>query len=151
VLCEHVLKRRAHAKVLLFEAQLLTLRRRVVGVEHAREVLRVNLLANCAGIVTCVEGVDIEGSDRPAGPQAQMIDGRAAIAGNQEIVRDGPDIVSVDPLVPHPPLVVARRTTMAAEPNAITNAAAPAFPEVLDAEPRARDLPLRTIFADHLG
>ncbi len=60
MLREHVLQRSADAEVLLLEAQLLALRRRVVRVQHARQVLRVDLLGDRGGVVAGVERLDLE-------------------------------------------------------------------------------------------
>ncbi len=87
---------------------------------------------------------------RATRPQPQMIHGRAAIAGDQQVVADGPDILRVDPLVTHAALLVARGVAVAAEAHAIAHAAVAALPEVVQAEPRARDFALRAVLADDL-
>ena len=150
VLREHVLERRADEEVLLLEAQLLALRRRVVRIQHAREILRVDLLGHRRRVVALVEGLDPKRRDRASRPQAQMIDGGTAIAGNHQVVADGPDVVRADPLVAHASAFIALRLAVAAEAHAMAHGAAAAFPEVVKAQPGARDFALRAVLADHL-
>ena len=87
---------------------------------------------------------------RATRPQAQVIHGRAAIAGDQQVVADGPDVLRVDPFVAHAALLVARGLAVTAEAHAIAHAAVAAFPEVVKAEPGAGDLALCAVFADDL-
>jgi len=119
-------------------------------IQHARQILRVDLILHGRRVVAGVEGVDLERGDRAAGPESQVIDGRAAIAGNQEIIGNRPDIVRVDPFVANAAFVIARRLAMSAEAHAIAHATATALPKVLDAEPGACDLALCAVFADDL-
>ena len=48
MLRQHVLQRGADAEILLAESQLLALRRRIVRVQHARQILRVDLIGTAA-------------------------------------------------------------------------------------------------------
>ena len=45
---KHVLQGGADAEILLTEPQLLALRRRIVRIQHARQVLRIDLLGTAA-------------------------------------------------------------------------------------------------------
>src|SRR4051812_19367399 len=148
MLREHVLERGADKEVLLLEAQLFALRRRIVRIQHAREILRFDLIGNCRRVVTGVERLDLERRDAATGPQSQMIHRRAAIAGNEHVVPDCPDILCVDPFVADATLLVTRRIAPTAEPYAIAHATVPTLPMVVHAEPRACDFALRAIFTD---
>ena len=150
MLREHVLQRRADAEILLLEAQLLALRRRIVRVQHAREVLRLDLLGDGRVIVARVERFDLERRDAAPRPQPQMIHRRAAIARDEQVIRDSPHVLRLDPLVAHAALLVARRLAAAAEAHAIAHAAVAAVPKVVHAEPGARDFALRAVLADDL-
>src|SRR4029450_1594050 len=101
-------------------------------------------------IVARVERFDLERSDAAPRPQAQMIYGRAAIARDQQVIRDGPHILRLDPLVAHAAVLVARRLATPAEAHAIALATVAALPEVVHAEPGARDFALRAVLADDL-
>src|SRR5690606_36066554 len=147
---EDVLQGGAHEEVLLLEAQLLALRGRIVRIQHAREILRVDLVLNGAVIVTCVERIDLERRDRTSRPQSQMVDGRAAVAWTQEVEGNRPDIVRIDPLVADAPILTARCLTMSAETNAVPDTGAAALPEVPYSQPRARHFALCAVFADDL-
>ena len=150
MLRDHVLERCAHAEILLPEPQLLALRRRIVRIQHAREILRIHLFGDRGRIVARVEIFDAKRRDGPPRPQPQMIHRGAAIAGNQQVISDGPDIVGIDPFVEDTALLVAHRPDVATEAHAITDATAAAFPEIVHAEPGARDFALRAVAADDL-
>ena len=108
VLREHVLQARADEEVLLLEAQFLALRRGVVRVEDARDVLGVDLLVRRLVVPARVEQLDVERRDRAPGPEPQVVDRRAAVARDQLVEADRPDVVRVDPAVARLALRVLR-------------------------------------------
>jgi hypothetical protein len=79
-----------------------------------------------------------------------MIHSRAAIARDEQVIRDRPDVLRLDPLVAHASLLVARCLATSAEAHAIAHTAVAALPEVVHAEPGARDFALRAVLADDL-
>ncbi len=79
-----------------------------------------------------------------------MIHGGTAIAGNQQVITDRPDILRIDPLVTHATVIVASGATLTAESHAMAHGALPALPEVMKAEPGAGDFALRAVLLDDL-
>src|SRR5882672_6906927 len=96
---QDVLQAGADEKILLLEPQLLALRRGIIRVQHARQVLRFQLLLHGGGIVAGIEGIDMKRGDGSTGPEAQMIDGGTAVTRSQLVESDGVDIRRVDPAV----------------------------------------------------
>jgi hypothetical protein len=140
---------RAHEEILLLEPELLALRRGVVGIQDAREVLGLHLVPHRGGIVPGVEGVDAEGRDGSSRPEAQRIDGRTAVAGSQLIEADRVDVVGADPAVLRA-LGVLERLDAAAELDRVARIAGRQLPHVPEAQPAARHLALAALLADHL-
>jgi hypothetical protein len=130
VLRQHVLQARADEEILLLEAQFLALRRRVVGVQDARDVLRLDVLGRRLGVPAGVEGFDVERRDRAPGPQAQVVDGRAAVAGNQLVEAHRPDVVRVHPAVAGLAMRILRSDAAAAEADQVAGVAALDLPRV---------------------
>jgi len=97
VSAQNILQAGADEKILLLEPKLLALRRRIVRIQDPRQIFRLQLFLHGGGIVAGVEGVDLERCDRAPRPKPQMIDGRAAIAGNQLIEPDGVDVIRAHP------------------------------------------------------
>ena len=73
-------------EVLLLQAQLLALGRRVLGVEHLGNVLGEGLGAHRLLIVAGVEDAQIEGVGRRRAPQPQGVDPAVVIPGNHHVV-----------------------------------------------------------------
>src|SRR5882762_1968444 len=147
---QDVLQAGADEKILLLEPQLLALRRRIVRVQHARQVLCFHLLLHGGGIVAGVESIDLKRGNGPAGPEAQMIDGGTAITRSQLVESDGVDIRRVDPAVQ----IAGRRVLWGLDSTAESYdeacAAAGHFPDIAQAQPAARDLALFAVGADDL-
>ncbi len=75
-------------EVLLQEAQALAARRRVVGVEHARQRFRGERFGERRNEIPAAEALEIEVVGRRGAPQAQRVDGLAAKAHDGPIERD---------------------------------------------------------------
>ena len=83
-------------QVLLLQAQQTTVLAGVIGVEDGADGLGLGALRVCQGIVTSVEGLQIEVLlDRLGGPDAQLVDGLAGIAHNGDVIGDGQDVLRV--------------------------------------------------------
>src|SRR5882762_2179799 len=147
---QDVLQARADEEILLLEPQLLALRRGVVRVQHARQVLGFQLLLHGGRIVAGIEGVDMKRGDGATGPEAQMIDGGTAVTRSQLVESDGVDIRRVDPAVQFGRSRVLRNLDSAAESHSEAHAAARHFPDIAQAQPAARDLALAAVGADDL-
>ncbi len=88
---EQVTERRSHEEVLLLQAQLLALRRRVLRVEDLRDVLGVRLAAHGGLVVAGVEGLEVERLGRARAPQPERVDVPGAVPGYEVVVGDGLD------------------------------------------------------------
>ena len=75
-------------EVLLLQAQLLALRRGVLGVEHLGDVLRERLRPHRLGVVAGVEDLQVERARRLGAPQAQRVDAAVLVARDHVVVRD---------------------------------------------------------------
>ncbi len=150
VLRQHVLQARADEEVLLLEAQFLALRRGVVRVQDARDVLGLRLRGRGLDVPARIEHLDVERRDRAACPEPQVVDGRAAVAGDQLVEADGPDIVRLDPAVARAALRILRADAAAAEADDVTRVVARDFPRAALAHPGARDLALPAVLVDDL-
>jgi len=151
VLRQHVLQARADEEILLLEAQFLALRRRVVGIQDARDVLRLDVLGRGLGVPAGVEGFDVERRDRTPRPQPQVVDGRAAIAGNQLVEADRPDVVGVHPAVTGLAMRILRSDAATAEADQVAGVAALDLPGNPVTEPAARRFTLPAVLVDRLG
>ncbi len=148
---QDVLKAGADEKILLLEPQLLALRRRIIRIQHARQVLCVHLFPHRAGIVAGIESVDVKRGDGAAGPEPQVIDGRTAVAGNQLIETDCVDVAGIDPAArPGLALCGTLRLHAAAEADRETHAAARHLPDIAQAQPAAGHLALTAVAAHDL-
>ena len=85
---EHVLQRAAHEEDLLAQPQPLALIEFVVGVENLAEGLALHLGQHGPGVVTGVEGGEVEGFRRHRRPQPQGVGRAHAVAGNRRVVGD---------------------------------------------------------------
>ncbi len=150
VLRQHVLQAGADEEVVLLEAQLLALRRGVVRVQDARDVLRLGLRRRGLDVPAGIEHLDVERRDGAACPEAQVVDRRAAVARDQLVESDGPDVVRLDPAVPRAALRVLRADAAAAEGDDVTGIVARDLPRAALAHPRARDLALPSVLVDDL-
>ena len=150
LLGQHVLQARAHEEVLLLEAQLLALRRRVVRVEDARDVLGVHFRDRGLGVPPGVERLDVERRDGAAGPEPQVIHGRPAVAGDQLVEADGPDVLRVHPAIARAALRVLRGDAAAAETHHVARIVARDLPRAALAQPAARDFALPAVLVDGL-
>ena len=90
-LVEEVAQRARDEEVLLLEAQLLALRRRVLRVEDLGDVLRERLRADGLRVVAGVEDLQVERPRRAGAPQPQGVDAAVLEARDHVVVGDAED------------------------------------------------------------
>ena len=81
-------QRAGDQEILLHEAQPLPLARGVVGVQHARERFGRERLGHRADEVAAAEHLEVEVVRRGRGPEAERVDGLAAVADHRAIEGD---------------------------------------------------------------
>ena len=84
-----VLQRGGREEILLPQPQLLSLRRRVVRIEDARDRLALRARRGGADIIAAVERRELDRRDRARRPQPQHVGMAAAPAGDRRVVRHG--------------------------------------------------------------
>ena len=83
-------------QVLLLQSQQTAVLAGVVGVEDGADGLGLGALGVGQGVVTAVEGLQIEVLlDRLGSPDAQLVDGLAGIAHDGDVVGDSQDVLRV--------------------------------------------------------
>jgi hypothetical protein len=147
---EDVLNARAHEEVLLLEAQLLALRRRVVRIQHAREVFGFDLVFDRGRVVAFVEVLDVERLQRARRPQAQMIDGRAAISGHELIEPHREHIVSLHPARSRDSRHVVGRQYASAKAHDVARVGTWRLPDVVQPQPGTGGFALCAVGVDRL-
>ena len=147
---EDVLDARADEEVLLLEAQLLALRRGVVRIQHARQVLRLDLVLDRGRIVAGVEVLDVKRLQRARRPQPQVIDRGAAIARHQLIEADGEDVGGFDPARTLAAADVVGTQHASAEAHDVARIGARRFPHVVQPQPGAGGFALPAVGVDGL-
>src|SRR5580698_750970 len=147
---EHVLQARADEKILLLEPQLPALWRRIVRIEHTRQILRLDLVLHGRSIVALVERIDPERRERAARPQPQMIDRRAAIARDQLIEGNRVNLVRIKPAMRLLRRACINGNAATAEPYRIAQFAARGFPWIPQHQPAAGRFTLRATLIDQL-
>ena len=85
---DRVGERAGHQEVLLQEAQPLSFRGGVVGVEHACQRFGRERLGQRADEVAAAELLEVEVVRRGGGPESQRVDGLAAVADDRAVVRN---------------------------------------------------------------
>jgi hypothetical protein len=150
VLRQHVLQAGADEEVLLLETQFLALRRGVVGVKNARDVLGLCLRRRRLDVPARIELLDVERRDRPAGPQPQVVDRGAAVARDQLVETHGPDVLRLDPAVARAARGVLGADAPAAKAHDVPRVVARDFPRTALTHPRARDFALPAVLVDDL-
>jgi hypothetical protein len=127
-------ERTGDEEVLLLEAQLLAHVEGVVGVEDLAEVLRRDLAAHRLGVVAVVELVEVELLGALGRPEAERVDGLAAVADDRGVVGHAVDDLAADPLevVPSP---LPDDLDLAAELHRIDDRGAHDLPGVAVAQP----------------
>ncbi len=100
---QDVLHRCADEEILLLEAQLAARRRGVAGVEHLRHALDRVPAREGADVVAVVERAQVELAERAGRPQPQNIEALRLVSEHRHVVRDGEDLVLLQPLVARQP------------------------------------------------
>ena len=160
---QDVLQAGADEEILLFEPQLLALGRGIVRIQHAGHVLCFHLLLHGGRVVAGIEGVDMKRRDCPAGPEAQMVHGGAAVARNQLIESDRVNVDGIHPAMrgilgaalARPVLACLGRTVLvrhdpSAESHGEAHASGGRLPDIAQTQPAAGDFPLPAVGADDL-
>src|SRR6202041_3177138 len=75
-----------HQKIFLNQAKSLAQAGRVIGIEHAGQRFRLERLGYRADELAVTEGLEVEIFGRAGGPQAQRVDGPAAVPHDRAIV-----------------------------------------------------------------
>ena len=88
---QNVLQRRAGEHILLLDAQLLSLQRRIVRIQNARDVLGFVLRFQRLGVVLRVERIKVQFLLRLALPEPQRTDRVVFKADNRHIIRNRND------------------------------------------------------------
>ena len=147
---QQVLQGSRHEEILLPETKFLALRRAVVGVQDAREVLGIDLFRHRLRVAPGVEHLHMERRHGTARPKPQMVHRRTAVTGNELVEGHGIDVLGIHPLVPHTPIGVDAGTATATEVDAITGIRPRGLPRVTHTQPTAGTLLLRTLVIDDL-
>ena len=121
-----VLQRGRGEEVLLLEAQFTPLRRRVVGVQHARERFGEHLVLGRGEVVALVELRQVEGLRGLGRPQPQRVDVARAPAGDRHVVADRDHALLRRPVVAVAQLVI----DLAAERDLVAHLGAGQFPGI---------------------
>ncbi len=148
--CQDVLDAGAHEEILLLEAQLLALRRGVVRIQNARQVLRFDLVLDRSRIISGIEILDVKRLQRASRPQPQMIHRGAAIARHQLIEAHREDVLRLDPARALRSTHVMRRQYAPTEAHDVARVGSGCFPYVVQAQPGAGRLALRAFGVDGL-
>ena len=147
---QQVLQARTHEEVLLTESQLAPLRRRVVGVEDPRKVFRRDLVFHRRGIVAGVERLDVERRHGAPRPEPEVVDRRAAVAGNEMVESDRQQVAGADPAVPGAAIAAPLRLAAPAKLHGVGCAAAGDLPGIPVPEPAAGNFLLLPVRPYHL-
>ena len=142
---QHVLERARHEEVLLREPQALAGLRLVVRIEHLRERLGDDLLADGAVVVADVEVLEVEGLDGLALPESQRVARVDVVAGHRDIARDPLDPVRRQPAHAHAPVRARVELGVPAEAHVPADLGPHDLPGVALLEPLVRGLDLPTV------
>ncbi len=142
---EDVAQRGADEEILLLEAQLLAHAGGVVGIEYLGDVLRLGFRLHRLDVVALVEILEIEVPRRLGRPQAHVVHGVAAEAGNGGVVGHGDHLVGVDPVIMETPRIVGIFHHPAVELDGIDYLCTGEFPGIAIAQPVVRVLHLAAV------
>ncbi len=146
---EHVVEevgdRRCDEEVLLLQAQLLALRRGVLGVEHLRDVLGERLCAHGLFVVAGVEDAQVEGIRRHGAPEAQRVDAAVVVARHHVVARDRLDVPRGDPARALDAVVVVIGLGAAAERDQLRRLGVRELPRRSERQPRVGLLDLLAV------
>ncbi|MNX85685.1 hypothetical protein D3C86_1175340 [compost metagenome] len=142
---QNVLQRSGGEEELLPQAQFLTGRRRIGGVENPRQAFRLVAFAQCADMVAGIEGGQKNGIYRLRRPQAKRVDAGAAPADDRRVVSHGDDAFGRFPDEALRIFITADRLHRSAEADFIGAFAALEFPGVAMRQPGFRQFHLPSI------
>ena len=134
-------------EILLLEAEAAALLDVVVRIEDLGDVFREGLGLVGLHVVAVVEEGEVEFLGGLGLPQAQVVDGVVAVAGNRNIVGDAEDGVVVEP-AGNEPAVALLHVDAAAEMDLELGFGAFDLPGVAEAEPMVGFLDLIAVFDD---
>ena len=144
-LVDEVAHRAGDEEVLLLQAQLLALRRGVLGVEHHRDLLGEGLVAHGLDVVAGVELGEVEGAGRLGAPQPQRVDAPVAVAGDHVVVGHAEDVPVRTPSGCARAVVVGVLLGAAAELHAHGVLGVRELPRVAELQPRVGVLDLPAV------
>ncbi len=143
---DDVLQRGWDEQVLLFQSQLLSLICRIVGVEHAGNVLRLLSGLQCLVVIATVECHKVELIDRHGLPQSQTNRVEGCIPRNWCIISSCQNGLSFFPIRSFIALVIDSLPNFTTEVNFILNIDSLNFPWIAVLKPIIWDLYLAAVF-----
>ncbi len=144
-LLDEVTQRTGDEEVLLLQAQLLALRRGVLGVQHLGDVLGERLGAYGLGVVTGVEDLEVESLRGLGAPQSERVDAAVLVTGNHVVVGDPQHVPRRHPARTWRSLVVVR-LRVAAEVHLDGRFRVRELPWATEREPGVRLLDLASVY-----
>ena len=150
LIVEEIADRAGHEEVLLLEAQLLALRRRVLGVEDLGDVLGEGLRAGRLGVVAGVEDLQVEALGRLGAPQPQGVDDAVAEARDHVVVGDAEHVPSGDPARALDAVLVDVLLGVTAEVHLDGGLRVRELPRGAQPQPRVRALDLAAVLVEGL-
>jgi len=145
---DQILQRGGDEEVFLLQPQFLAGRRRIVGIEHARDVGCLHLLGEGVEILTAVEFLELHRCRRARRPEPERIAAVAPPARDRRVVGDG------DHMLRRPPgeflPVIAARLDAPTKADVISDLRPLELPGIAELQPVLRALGLPAV-AHHLA
>ncbi len=84
-------------EILLHQAQFLAAHHRVGGIQHARDIFRLDLLLDRTNVIAAIEDLDVEVFRGARGEQPQPVHGLAEIADDRHVGGYADDDLLIQP------------------------------------------------------